>query len=90
MPDTSDRRVNNLLIMEKLDRINENIKDVKVISESNRIALRGHNSDQGLVGKCQSNIVAIADLKAKSNRNDGVVGVATILGTVLGVIFGNK
>ena len=84
MPENMD------LVLEKLDRINENIKDVKGISEDNRKALRGHNSTPGIVGMVSNNCDAIKDLETKSNRNDAIVGVGTVIGTVIGYIFGQK
>ena len=85
-----ERRQMNPVIIEKLDRINESVNDIKVISEDNRRALRGHNSTPGIVAGVDANKDNIERLEAKSNRNDAIVGVGTIIGSVVGFIFGNK
>ncbi len=80
----------NPLILEKLDRINESVNDIKAISEDNRRALRGYNNTPGIVAGVNNNTDAIEKLETKSNRNDVIVGVGTIIGSVVGFIFGNK
>jgi hypothetical protein len=79
----------NPLLMEKLDRINGNVDQVKVISEDNRRALRGYNEKPGIVAGVKSNTDAIEDLENKSNRNDRIIGIMTGIGTIFGVIFGS-
>ena len=85
-----ERRQMNPVIIEKLDRINASVNDIKVISEDNRRALRGHNSSPGMVAGVDANCKAIKALEAKSNRNDTIVGVGTIIGSVVGFIFGKE
>ena len=85
-----ERREMNPLIIEKLDRINASVNDIKEISEDNRRALRGYNNTPGIVAGVNNNADAIKKLDEKSNRNDVIVGAGTIIGSVIGFIFGNK
>lgn len=85
-----DRRQANPLILEKLDRINSNVNDIKVISEDNRRTLRGYNTVPGIVAGVNANADAIKKLEGKSNRNDIIVGIGTVVGSIVGFFFGDK
>lgn len=88
--DGIDRRESTPLLFEKLDRINGNVEAVKDIAEDNRRALRGYNDKPGMVAGVQANADNIEKLEKKSNRNDFIVGVGTIIGSVIGFIFGSE
>ena len=85
-----DRREITPLLMEKLDRINGNVDDIKVIAQESARALKGHNSTPGIIASVQANAAAISRIDKKSNRNDVIVGAGTIIGTVVGYLFGGK
>ena len=88
MTNEFDRRESTPMILEKLDQLNAKMDDIKNIAIQNRDTLRGTGSEPGLVGCVHENTRAIVDLAGKSNRNDAIVGIGTIIGSVVGFIFG--
>lgn len=86
------------LVLAKLEQINGKINELKHMADDNRRALRGYNNTPGLVG-CVSALAAeverirdedIQRLEDKSNRNDAIVGIGTIIGSVIGFLFGGR
>lgn len=78
------------VIMVKLDQMGKKLDDIKAISEDNRRALRGYDDKPGLVGRVGAVEDSLDKLEEKSNRNDVIVGAGTIVGSVIGFIFGQK
>ena len=75
-------------ILAELKVMNGKLDAIKETTDGNSRTLRGHNSTPGMVGKVDQNCKDIERLEEKSNRNDAIVGIGTIIGTIAGVIFG--
>lgn len=76
------------LILSKLENIEDKTNDIKEISLSNQRALRGSNGTPGIVAGVRNNCKEIENLRGRNNFTDTLTLVLVSVGTFLGITRG--
>ena len=77
------------LILSKLENIEEKTNDIKEISLSNQRALRGSNGFTGIVAGVKNNCKEIDNLRKRNNITDSLTLIIISVGTFLGMTEGS-